>query len=837
MENDPQPLPRDGIQEIELELGMAGDARPLLETPPALPNYEILGELGRGGFGVVWKARDAAHDRMVAIKPVTGDPSQVEPFLRQARQVARLTHPGMVKVYGVAEHEGRHFILAEFIDGTTLGAAEKPMPWRRALRIVDMVARALAVAHEAGIVHRDIKPSNILFDKEGWPHLADFCPAAELSDGSGTGVVFGTPEYMSPEQAAGAETGPASDQWSLGVMLYELLTGRRPFTAGRDVAALFQVILKEDPVPPRRIVREIPRDVEAICLKMLEKDARRRYGSMRELAEDIGRCLVGEPLRGAGTRGISRLVRRAARRPLALFAGAVSVAAVLALGIVLFLSAAARRGLVAEGMGEASKLEAEGKLEEALLKVAAVLRIDSGHDEARSAEGRIRGRIEEAKRLLGAATKAFEEALGGLNREPPDWAAVARWAEEAAALAERAAHQSPRLAAAHLLLGRALDLLGQDTRAEQSFRRAAELDIGGAEARFALGRLLLARAYLAPLAGICDAPVPIREEGVVEDARREFEAAARLPGPFGRMAAAFAERDARRRAELIADEKKDTKWRAEVHFLVGNLDEAIQADPGHLAARVARGRARLDARDGKGAIEDFSVAIRLRPREAGLFVARGFARLQAEDHAGAVDDLSQALRLGAVGEALYTNCAAARRRLLFQTGALEDFDAALQANPQYVPAYLGRAALLAEMGRLEEALRDLNDVLRYRPDLPEGLLRRGIVLAQKKAMDEAIRDFTRAVQVKPDYIEAFLRRGSVWELQGDRAGAMRDFDEAVRLDPRCGEARVCRGEARGRAEDWAGALEDALEAVKVLPPGALRDRAEILRAEARRRLK
>ncbi len=283
---------------------------------PVVAGYEVLGELGRGGMGVVYQARQIGLNRLVALKMIlSGDhagEAERARFKAEAEAAARLRHPNIVQIFEVGESAGRPFFSLEFVEGGSLAAKLGGTPWRPrpSAGLVMTLARAVHAAHRAGIVHRDLKPANVLLTAEGQPKITDFGLAKKLGDAAGltqSGAIVGTPSYMAPEQAGGraGEIGPATDTYALGAILYECLTGRPPFRAATPLDTVLQVI-NDEPVPPRQLQSKIPRDVETICLKCLRKEPRKRYESAEALADDLERFLDGKPI---AARRVGRLER------------------------------------------------------------------------------------------------------------------------------------------------------------------------------------------------------------------------------------------------------------------------------------------------------------------------------------------------------------------------------------------------------------------------------------------------------------------------------------------------------------------------------------------------
>jgi serine/threonine-protein kinase len=277
-----------------------------VDLPRDFGDFELFEELGRGGMGVVYMARQRSLGRVVAVKMILrGDlasPDDIARFRSEATAAARLEHPHIVPVYEVGECGGQPYFVMKYIAGTTLGKrlAVGPMPDREAAELLLPVCRAIQFAHERGILHRDLKPSNILIDEEGRAHVTDFGLAKQVSsDGELTrpGAILGTPSYMAPEQAAGnrGQVGPASDVYSLGTILYQMLTGRPPFQAANPVDTLL-LVLEQDPLPPRLLNPKADRDLEMISLRCLQKPPALRYATAGALADDLAAYLADEPI-------------------------------------------------------------------------------------------------------------------------------------------------------------------------------------------------------------------------------------------------------------------------------------------------------------------------------------------------------------------------------------------------------------------------------------------------------------------------------------------------------------------------------------------------------------
>jgi WD40 repeat protein/tetratricopeptide (TPR) repeat protein len=412
-----------------------------------VPGYDLLGEVGRGGMGVVYRARQAKLGRVVALKMILSGAHAGEAdlarFRTEAEAIARLLHPNIIQIYEVGDSEGLPYFSLEFCGGGSLERklGGTPLPSAEAAALVETLARAMQTAHDKGIVHRDLKPANVLLAEDGTPKITDFGLAKKLDEASNTasGAVLGTPSYMAPEQAGGrtAEIGPATDVYALGAILYECLTGRPPFRAPTALDTLMQVF-SDEPVRVRQLQPQTPRDLETVCLKCLEKSPPKRYPTARDLADDLRRWREGEPVAARPAGLVERGWRWARRRPAAAALVGVIAAATLALGIMgVFYNARAQfllaevgerqaavdrakddlqkqRAEAAEHMGHVNTADGlrhldQGDWGEALLLFAEALRAD-GDDPYRREMHRVR--VGNVLRRFPRLVKVFEHPSG-----------------------------------------------------------------------------------------------------------------------------------------------------------------------------------------------------------------------------------------------------------------------------------------------------------------------------------------------------------------------------------------------------------------------------------------
>jgi serine/threonine protein kinase len=507
--------PADAGQMTTIDAGaLPGRPSERERVPSSFGDYEVLERIARGGMGVVYKARQKKLNRIVALKMIRAGhlatDQEVQRFAQEAAAAGQLDHPGIVPIYDVGEQDGQHYFSRGFVEGGSLAARVKvgPLPPREAAALLRQIAEAVAYAHQRGIIHRDLKPANILLARTGAdcvPKITDFGLAKIQSDSglTATGQVLGTPSFMPPEQAAGksGDIGPAADIYSLGAILYCLLTGRPPFQAAAVMETLRQV-LEQEPVSPRALNQAVDRDLETICLKCLQKEPAKRYPSAAALAEDLRRFENGVPIHARPVGKVERLYRWSRRNP-----RVAALVVSLAVALVGGISATTALWLLAENRGQA--------LEEKTVES------DKQRDRAERNFDRIFKAIEESltrtskspelkrpymkpfrKQLLASALKQYQgfvDELGDnpraerelarahlrlsqINREMHAWAQAEAPAQQAVVLAERLLGKYPDSPEHREFLASALEQLGVSTSAPALSDQAIERGLGILEA-------------------------------------------------------------------------------------------------------------------------------------------------------------------------------------------------------------------------------------------------------------------------------------------------------------------------------------------------------------------
>ncbi len=806
------------------------DSRLPLPTPGAIPGYEILGELGRGGMGVVYRARQTALKRLVALKMILGGRhaslQEVARFRIEAEAAARLQHSNIVQIHEVAEHEGTPYLCLELVEGVGLDCrlAGQPQPSEQAAHLVETLARAMHYAHQQGIIHRDLKPGNILLAAGTVPKITDF-GLAKLLDSDETqmtaGGIVGTPCYMAPEQAAGrgARVGPATDVYALGAILYELLTGRPPFEAATTAEVVYRVMHTE-PLSPRRWRPRLSRDLETICLKCLRKEPSRRYASAEALAEDLRRFRTGEPIQARATPAWERAWKWVRRRP---------AVAVLLGGSVL--AGAVAGGLTAQW--QQADRQAHAKQTELLQYEqdrAAYPRFVQLHDDALFSASygslfvdRDAPRNHQETRAAARAALALVQLTIDSDSTP---VFPAGWTPAEQAAARRGCGQ--------LLL----------ILADQEAKPAADAPLEERRQRARQALALLERSarlttpgrgYHQRRAGYLHQLGETAEEG--QELRRAWTLRpvefldCRLPDPARSRSEDF-ERARRELEQVLLRQPRDFWARfflAHCDLHLGRareaeegLSECSKQRPGCCWAYLLRSSARQKQGQFAAAEDDLRHGLELQPNDEAryaLLVQRGQLRLERQDYPAAESDLRQALAVLPNQYAAYVLFAQLLHRQQCDLEASSWLEQAVHRRPPSRVVYeyhVGHAADLFRRRRFEAAVAACDAASRILPDDTEADGWRGLALVELKRFAPAIASLDRYLKCPEAHAwpDLFRGRGQARMQLGDYRGAVADYTRVLQVQPGS-DIYTHRGWAYFFTDAWKLARDDFEDALQL----------------------
>jgi tetratricopeptide (TPR) repeat protein/predicted Ser/Thr protein kinase len=826
------------------------DPRPAQQSARGdVPGHEIVKELGRGGMGVVYLARQLALNRLVALKMILagghGGPAHLARFRGEAQALARLQHPNIVQVYEVGEQNDQPFFSLEYVEGGALDRQLRkglPEP-RRAAELAATLARAMHAAHQAGVVHRDLKPANVLLGRDGTPKITDFGLAKRLDDESGqtqSGAVMGTPSYMAPEQAAGkvSDIGPPTDIYALGAILYEMLTGRPPFR-GESLWDTIAKVREEAPVQPRRIKPQVPADLETICLKCLEKERARRYPTAEALADDLQRFLDSRPIQARRVGRLERLLLWRRRHP---------VVAALSLGLVVAVlgGGAAGTSLLVRHWQQRQQLADAGRQIGSLLDRGEQTQHDGEHtaagDLAREALVRcseypaLAAMFEERGRCLLQASEASRAALEqfpGFREDAFFHGTLFTGRDVPTSLARV---QS----AARAGLGLFFDAVGEEgpLRSRQTYEDLKpDVQLSIRVNCYQL-LLLLAGAVAQRLPGQSEAE---QRANAAEAVRQLRQAAAlgvetraqhkQLADCLERVGAeAEAAREKSRAEELERQEVGEAvdalrRVRAVDYFLLGDeqyrnrqfvkgaeyFEDTLRLQPEHFWASYYAGLCYLRIQRPELAANKLDVCINQRRDFLWSYLYRGYAQVEIGNKAqteAAQPDLPEPERAQRIAKA----------RSCFKTAAL-DFQRAMDLQPDNTARYsvlVHRAVLRYYEGRLLEQL--LAGVRARVAD-------RTVRLLVDMWLEGAVANLEQAIQLDPRSYQAHVDLAEVYRKQGRLLEAEAQFDQALEflpIQPIQADLYRKRAGLRLARNDNAGALADLDKAARLEPAGSLR---------------
>jgi tetratricopeptide (TPR) repeat protein len=754
-----------------------------LTLPRFIAGHEILDEIGRGGMGVVYRARQVALQRIVALKLIPSPQARQEDLARfwaEAKSVARLSHPHIVPIFEMGEHDGLPFYTMEYLSEGNLEQYLERQHFTptEAATLIEQLAQAVQHAHDQGILHRDLKPANVLLSPA---KIADFGLARQL-DGSGhhtrTGAILGTPAYMAPEQAAGRrDQGPGVDIWSLGAMLYECLTGRLPFQ-GQSILHTLEMVRREDPIPPSRIDGRIPRDLENIVLRCLEKDPARRYASAADLAADLRRWLAGDPVQARPVSRWTTAWRWAKRRPA--LAGLMGGLAALALLVAAAVPYHILRLEIGVRHAQAQATAAHEKARRAELQTSVEREISQARQEVKDGQ-------------FAQAAQRFQSVVDRIREEPhPD---LQQLCQTAATLHEHARTQARQFPEMQRTQERLVAFLSRRDQAIFAMYAGLLIDTS-------LDDPVAARQAITQALAVCPDPDTLPEglapaEGVrIREARIELRFL-------------LADLDARENPRQGLQHLDGLTGLRGVHLRRARYLDALGQ---HAAATLERQQAQ--ATSDYAALDGFLAA-----QEAMVRGDLTTARRELDRALIRQPDLYWGHFLQA----------SVQLRLRNPTEALISLGACIQRRPQEVWPYLLRAGVRLSLGQLDEASRDLdqagglqlNTLQRY-----SLLVHRGVLALARRDPKAALEPLEQARALLPDHPAVHANQAEVYWQQGKKDRALECLSMAI--DCTTEPAALLRKRARWHSGQGklTAALDD-LTAIRQPQPDDLAEQARL----------
>jgi serine/threonine-protein kinase len=729
---------------------------------PRIPGYEVEAVLGRGGQGVVFRARHLRLDRPVAVKMMPADAGanryERDRFQREAEAVARLRHPNVVQVYDIGDVDGRPYFTMELIEGGSLARklAGTPQPARQAAELAATLAGAVQAAHACGIVHRDLKPSNVLLTADGTPKVSDFGLARRLGDAAAltqTGVAVGTPSYMAPEQARGRPNtvGPAADVYALGAILYELLTGRPPFKGESAAETLHQVIF-QDPVAPSLLSPKLPRDLETICLKCLQKDAPRRYVTAAAVEDDLGRYLCGEAIAARPEGRLERLARGLRRRPtlaVGLVAGLLLAVFLVGAGLWVWWEKSEReRARASQAQAEEEQARAEAEQARATAEQARATAELARVDQARR-DQQLAARLDAIRLNRSAVTESALDARSVKARADRDYESAFREAgfgqvqDDPDRVGARVADSNIRMTLIGALYDWAACPVDENrSRWVLAVVRRADPDASGWRGRVRDPKNWRDPAALAELAR----EARIADEPLV------------LLGWLG---------------DMLRDSGQDA---------TPYLRKVREAHPSDYWANVSLGVA-LKKTNPAESVRYFQVAEALRPGEFVPVGNLGCALLKIGQVDEAIACFQRVVDLapGNPTARAYLGHALGRKRRLDE--AVRELRRAVELDPNSAFSHTELAQSLLDLGQVEEAIAEAREAVRIDPDYAPGHYMLGMALFTQSPSKEALEHVEEAVRLDPNYAAAHSGLGTILRSAGRLDDAVKHAEQAVLLQP------------------------------------------------------
>lgn len=867
--------------------------------------YILVSLLGRGGMGMVFKAYEKSLKRYVALKmilPDKGDDPEyarknVERFMTEAQTAAKLTHPNIVQVYEVGKYSDKYYIAMEYVEGghnlrkyvdgklSEKEARQLPRKFSKAdirehIEMLMDTAKALDYAHKHNVIHRDVKPENILLAEEAdsrgnvqiIPKIADFGLAKETAGKRNitmAGSVVGTPYYMSPEQATGSKVDKRSDVFSLGTMLYELITGKLPF-AGTSSLDVMKAVVNKEPVPPAQFNSAIDRELSVITLKALEKEAVMRYQSAMELADDIKRYIDGDPILATPPSSMYRIIKKIKKNKIA-FAGITAAAFILLIALgVYFAGYSADMEKAKNYLKDADAFFAERKWEQAnenYIKYLEIVEVDKRAEEYKSAcENEIvkakqesltmrkqaeeaarkseadRKKQEETMKIIGTAWSKIGQASIEFYKKDANIEKVWQDVERVDKQLDEADRIYPTAMAA--FYKGMIDRMRLDVdEAELHFSEAVKRDPD-----YSVAYIMRGLTYLDKYCETKFSPLyPDKfkrklTQYYLDNAKADFDKVAGRAvteeySMYFELVIALKKFDKDSYAECLSQfEVLAKKYKNEMFYLWAGKTACLfkqqeaheyfeyvieNISPQNAEAYFWMGRLRfLCFSDNDGLIRYVTASIDKNPYYSLSYMARGLGESNLRQWSPAIKDLDEAIRLKS-HPGFYTIKAQIEQVMGDKTAAERDFTMAITLNPDSGDAYYNRAYLKIDIGNIQGAIDDFTVIIDKKLDIDIEL---GQVYFERGAQRDwtgdyngAVSDFNRALELGITHDKLYYNRGYVYAELKQYENSLADFNKAAELNPGKAEIYFSRGLVKASLNDFEGALKDYEESVKLDP--------------------
>jgi len=813
--------------------------------------YIIEKKLGEGGMGAVYLAFDQSLNRKVALKVITSkDNELIERFQREAQSVAKLQHPNIVKVYEAGMIGKQSYFTMDYIEGTSLDKlialstafrkgwvdpkASPPkfqLDGRNIAKIIYQVASAVQYAHSQNVIHRDIKPANILIDKAGRAYIADFGLAKQLTglDQSltMTGATIGTPSYMSPEQAMGLkdDIDARSDIFCLGTTLYHCLTGQMPFT-GSEIYEVLNKVINEDPPNPSAVMNIVPKDLETICLKAMEKDKGKRYQSASDFASDIKKYFQGQSIKAKRTSRLYKLWVKAKKNKIASFSIAGAAVILISLIVGLAISSANKKREIREYREKIFKEYIGERYDETVALSNKLLALSPQDEEIKAVLKKSQAAVKAREEKLTAEKEAEKAKADKMQAEKTKRAKAKAILDRAGGaptpdlkikIAREALEADSSFGDAYQVIGYAYKEKDDYPKAVEFFSKAIEVTPTLAYSYYERA-LINERVYKKMNEAIPDFEKVLQYDpnshigwyakGNIELNKKEYDKS--LEG-FTKAIALYSDyADAYVNRGGVYLEGK-----GELDKAVADFTEAIRLNPRLFEAYANRSGAYLHKGEFDKVIADCTEAIKLNPRSANVYANRSGAYCSKGEFDKAIADCNEALKLDPKYAEAYTNRGISYYNKGELDAAMADLNEAIRLNPEYSKAYTTRAGVFCNKREFEKAIADCGEAIRLDPKDAKVYNTRGGSYSNTREYDKAIVDYSEAIKLDPKYAEAYANRGGAYCIKGELDKAIADCFEAIRLDPKSAAAYIGRGLAYKIKGELDKAIADFYEVISL----------------------